>query len=377
MGSTPEGATRVLVTGAKGFIGSNLVVALDRRGVEVTEIDVDSTPDRLRDGLRGAAAVFHLAGVNRPEREEDFTTGNEGSTRDVCDTLARLGRTPLLVLSSSTQAALDNPYGRSKRAAEEVAQEFARATGAPVRVFRLPGVFGKWCRPNYNSVVATFCHAIAHGEEITISDPAREVELVHVVDVVAAFVGLLDGRDPPVKDGLCVVEPVTRITLGRLAELVRSFRAGRENAEAPPVDCRFTRLLYSTYLSYLPVDRLAYDLAQRTDPRGELAELLRSPAFGQIFVSRTRPGITRGHHYHDAKVEKFVVVEGEAVVRFRSILGHQVVEYPVTGRDFRVVDIPPGYTHSISNLGDGDLVVLFWASEPFDPEHPDTYFCEV
>ena len=282
-------------------------------------------------------------------------------------------RTPLLVLSSSTQAALDNPYGLSKRQAEDAVFDFGRETGASVFVFRLPGVFGKWCRPNYNSVVATFCHNIARDLPIAISDPAREIELVYIDDVVRAFIGIMDGR-LPVSDGkYCLAEPTYRISLGALAETIQGFRDSRVSLALPDMSDPFIRALYATYVSYLPADSFAYALTQRTDPRGELAELLKSPHIGQIFVSRTRPGITRGNHYHDTKVEKFVVLEGDAVIRFRHILGGDVIEYPVSGREFRVVDIPPGYTHSIENVGQNDLIVLFWADEIFDPDIPDTF----
>jgi UDP-2-acetamido-2,6-beta-L-arabino-hexul-4-ose reductase len=276
-------------------------------------------------------------------------------------------------LCSSTQAALDNPYGLSKRQAEEAVFDFGRETGASVFVFRLPGVFGKWCRPNYNSVVATFCHNIACDLPIAISDPAREIELVYIDDVVRAFIGIMDGR-LPVSDGqYCLVEPTYRMSLGALAETIQGFRDSRVSLALPDMSDPFTRALYATYVSYLPADSFAYALTQRSDPRGELAELLKSPYIGQIFVSRTRPGITRGHHYHDTKVKKFVVLEGDAVIRFRHILGGDVIEYPISGHEFRVVDIPPGYTHAIENAGQNDLIVLFWADEIFDSDIPDTY----
>lgn len=372
------GPRRLLVTGARGFIGRNLVTALGRRaGLEVAEIGVDTSDAERREALIRAEAVFHLAGVNRPERVEEFDPGNAELTRSLCTLLRQADRRPLVVLSSSTQAALDNPYGRSKRAAEEVVLAFGRETGAPVRVFRLPGVFGKWCRPNYNSVVATFCHNIARGIPVEISDPQRVVELVHVDDVVRAFVGLVDGAEAPGEGDFSTVRPMYRLALGELARTLHSFRDSRKTLEVPDLADDLTRLLHSTYVSYLPEDGFAYALDQRRDARGELAELLRSTHFGQIFVSRTRPGITRGNHYHDAKVEKFIVVEGEAVIRFRSLLGADVIEYPVSGRDFRIVDIPPGYTHNITNVGSGDIVVLFWASERLDPGRPDTHAKEV
>ena len=365
---------KILVTGAKGFIGKNLIVALKRRtDVDVIEYDLDSPAGLLEEGLAKADVIYHLAGVNRPERVEEFTEGNFDLTRQVCNTLRRLGRTSLLVLTSSTQATLNNPYGFSKRQAEEVVFNLGREAVASVFVFRLHGVFGKWCRPNYNSVVATFCHNIARDLPIVISDPAREIELVYIDDVVRAFIGVMDGR-LPVSDGkYCLVEPTYRITLGSLMETIQGFRDSRVSLALPDMSDPFTRALYATYISYLPADSFAYALTQRTDSRGELAELLKSPHIGQIFVSRTRPGITRGHHYHDTKVEKFVVLEGDAVIRFRHILGGDVIEYPVSSREFRIVDIPPGYTHSIENVGRKDLIVLFWSDEVLDQSLPDTY----
>lgn len=369
---------RVLVTGARGFIGKNLVVALKRRGdLEVIEFDIDSPPELLDEGLSVADVVYHLAGVNRPERVEEFTEGNYDLTSRICDTLKSVGRKPVFILSSSIQAALENPYGISKRQAEEAVFAFGRETGAPVFVYRLHGVFGKWCRPSYNSVVATFCHHIACGMPIEISDPSREVELVYIDDVVRAFTGIADGR-APVSDGqYCAAQPTHKVTLGALADTIRSFRESRANLSVPDMSDPFVHALYATYISYLPADDFAYSLSQKSDPRGELAELLKSPHIGQIFVSRTRPGITRGHHYHDTKVEKFVVLEGEAIIRFRSILGGDVIEYPVSGREFRVVDIPPGYTHSIENVGKADMIVLFWADEIFDPDKPDSYYEKI
>jgi len=363
----------VLVTGAKGFIGRNLVVSLRRMAdILVWEYDLDSPATSLEESLVGADAVFHLAGVNRPESVDEYETGNAELTRRVCHILRSHRRKPTLVLSSSNQAALDNPYGISKCHAEKTVLEFGRDMGAAVYAFRLPGVFGKWCRPNYNSVVATFCHQIARDLQIFVSDPSRELELVYVDDVVRCFAGILLGQIPELQDEFYRVRPTYRITLGALADTLRGFREGRNHLLLPDMESRLIRFLYATYLSYLPTDSFSYFLKQHRDPRGELAELLKSPHVGQIFVSRTRPGITRGHHYHDTKVEKFVVIEGDAVIRFLSVSGGDIIEYPVSGREFRVVDIPPGYSHSIENVGKTDLIVLFWANEVFDPEHPDT-----
>ncbi|MDA8117006.1 MAG: NAD-dependent epimerase/dehydratase family protein [Actinomycetota bacterium] len=372
---------KALVTGVHGFIGKNLVVALKRRGVEVAEIDVDSTPGQLVAGARGASVVYHLAGVNRPEHDAEFGAGNIGSLEAVFSALERVfagdraAVRPLIVLSSSCQAIEDNPYGRSKLAAEQALEMYSGRTGTPAVIYRLPGVFGKWCRPNYNSVVATFCHNIARNLPITISNPDCVVELVYVDDVVAAFMTHLENRPRGVTRS--EARPTFRANLGELAGRIRAVHAMRQTLEVADTSDPFTRRLLGTFTSYLPPADLAYALEQCTDPRGSLAELLKSPHFGQMFVSRTHPGVTRGNHYHDLKVEKFCVLEGEAVIRFRPILGSDVTEHRVSGRDFKVVDIPPGMTHSIENVGTTEMIVLFWASEILDREHPDTYPSEV
>jgi len=368
---------KTVVTGARGFLGRNLVIALRRAQAEVAEIDVDTPPQAWAEAVRAAAAVFHLAGVNRPQHDEEFAAGNVGSLHTLLAALDEQAAAtrPIVVLSSSTQAAQDNAYGRSKLAAEQALEAYAARTGTPAAIYRLPGVFGKWCRPNYNSVVATFCHNIARDLPITISDPAHAVELVHGDDVVAQFMTHLAAPAPGVVRG--EVRPIFRTTVGELAERIRGFRAIRDTLLVPDLDDPFTHRLLGTYTSYLPPERLAYDLQQRTDPRGTLAELLRSPHFGQIFVSRTHPGITRGNHVHDLKVEKFCVLEGDAVIRFRPIDGDAIAEHRVSGTDFRVVDIPPGMTHSIENVGSTEMIVLFWASEILDQQRPDTHFLEV
>jgi len=368
----------VLVTGSQGFIGRNLVATLSALpDTEVLTFDVEDTPESLPDLLGQAEFVFHLAGINRPQDPSEFKQGNVGLTQQLVDLLRAQGRQVPLLISSSTQAALDNPYGASKRQAEEVVRAYGRETGALVYVFRLPNVFGKWSRPNYNTVVATFCHNIAHGLPLEIHDPTRELSLVHVDDVVAEFLAAFRGTPHRGADGEPAVPRVSSTTLGELAERIRRFPQTRLTREVPEVGDAFSRQLYSMYLSYLPQDAFAYSLDTRRDPRGWLAEVLRSPAMGQIFVSVTRPGIARGNHWHHTKTEKFLVVSGEAVIRFRQIDGTEVIEYPVSGLEPRVVDIPPGYTHNITNTGSTDLVTLFWASEPFDPARPDTYALQV
>jgi len=377
--------TTVLVTGALGFVGRNLGVFLrQQENVRLLEIDVDSPPEALDKGLSESDVIFHLAGVNRPKKPEEYANGNTGFTKEICDRLKILGRAPISVFSSSIQAELDNPYGVSKRQAEEVLLRFAEETGAKVVIFRMKNVFGKWCRPNYNSVVATFCHNIAHNLPISISDPAKEIDLVYVDDVCAAMMDAAGlGQSPSthrigsLNSIYTEIAPSFKITLNELADMLRSFRDARGSLRVPAFDNPLVRRLYATYLSYLKGTDFVYDLDVKTDNRGSLAEFLKSPSFGQIFISRTKPGITRGNHYHHTKTEKFLVVQGEAIIRFRHILGSEIVEHQVRGDEFRVVDIPPGYSHSIENIGEIELVTLFWASEIFDPENPDTYFCEV
>lgn len=326
--------------------------------------------------LGSADAVFHLAGVNRPLDPAEFETGNRGSTEELVEAISASGNTPFVALSSSTQAELENPYGRSKLGAEH-ALEALGPLGCSVAIFRLTNVFGRWSRPNYNSVVSTFCHNIAHGLDIEIHDPTREVSLIHVDDVVSAFLRAYEELSGTPGVHRPDSGPTRSLSLGDLAELIKSFRASRQTLFVPNFGDEFVKKLYGTYLSYLPTDGFGYSLDIKEDNRGILAEVLRFPNGGQIFISRTKPGITRGNHYHDTKTEKFIVVEGEGVIRFRHVECDDVIEYRVSGDRPSVVDIPVGYTHSIENVGDREMVTLFWACEPFDPERPDTYFVEV
>jgi UDP-2-acetamido-2,6-beta-L-arabino-hexul-4-ose reductase len=367
---------KVLVTGANGFVGRNLCVELARRqDIELVRFDVDDSNTALHKALGAADVIFHLAGVNRPKDLDEFRKGNAELTEILCRALAALGRTPKIVLSSSIQAEQQNPYGVSKRAAEESLRVYAEQTGAAAVVHRLKNLFGKWCRPNYNSVTATFCHNVANDLPIQISDRANRVDLTYIDDVVEAFLGEL--ADPRGGFRFADALPSHIVTLGELADLIQSFKKSRSSLLLPDFSKPLVRALYATYLSYLPTDDFSYGLDIKTDPRGSLAEFIKQPAFGQVFVSRTKPGITRGNHFHHTKVEKFLVVEGQAVIRFRSIQADHVLEYRVRGEEFRVLDIPPGYTHSIENVGDSDMVTLFWSSEVFDPARPDTAFLPV
>jgi UDP-2-acetamido-2,6-beta-L-arabino-hexul-4-ose reductase len=371
---------KALVTGSKGFVGRNLCSVLrTMEHVRVLEFDFDNTSAELEAMLDEAEVIFHLAGVNRPKNAEEFKSGNAGLTQDICTILKRMERAPKIILASSIQAELDNPYGSSKLLAEEVLHDFAETAGARIVVYRFKNLFGKWCRPNYNSVTATFCHNIAHGLPVTISDPVRLIELTYIDDVVSALVGEISSEEGVQKSGFAFGADLTAypITLGELAELITSFRESRQTLVLPSFNSPLVRALYATYLSYLEGDDFAYPLQIRTDERGSLAEIMKSKTFGQIFVSRTKPGITRGNHYHHTKTEKFMVLEGDAVICFRQINGPEVIEHRVSGKDFCVVDIPPGYTHHIANVGEGELLTLFWASEIFNPEKPDTIFLKV
>lgn len=367
----------VLVTGAAGFVGKNLVTAL-RRLDDVAVFTYAKGDDRsvLESALLKADVIYHLAGVNRPEKEEEFALGNSGFTGEIVQSLFKHGRTPKIILPSSSQAALDNPYGRSKKAAEDVLLDYNRATDAPVAIYQLPGVFGKWSRPNYNTVVATFCHNIARGLDIHISNPDHEIELVYIDDVLAEFMRHLGEYGDAARQRYTVARTF-RVTLGDLAKRIRQLHAIRETLVIPDLADDFMKCLHATYLSFLPEDDFAYPVKMFTDNRGWLFELIKSKHFGQIFVSKTLPGITRGDHYHDTKLEKFCVIQGQGIIRFRHIHSREILVYPVDGSAIKVVDIPPGYTHHIENLGESEMIVLFWANQVFNPANPDTFMAPV
>lgn len=367
---------KVLVTGSAGFIGRHLVLALRQRsGVEVIEFDQDTAESVLQAAAESVEVVFHLAGINRPKHESEFQEGNVGLTGKICQMLQAANNRVTLVMTSSIQAVQDNPYGRSKLLAEKELERWAEAGGGKAVIFRLQNIFGKWSRPNYNSVVATFCYNIAHDLPIQISDVNRDLELVYIDDVIEALVGCLEGEGE-VGTSYSEVKRTHKVKLGEIAQKLHDFRASRNTLVTEYPDL-FSKLLHATYLSYLDKQDLAYGLAKREDNRGSLAEFIKSRQFGQIFVSRTKLGITRGNHFHHSKVEKFLVLEGEAIIRLRSLRDGEVVEFRVKGDAYRVVDIPPGYAHSIENVGNGELVTLFWSSDIFNPSLPDTIPCQV
>ena len=368
---------KILITGAKGFVGRNLVVELRNQGFQdLLEYDVDTNPALLDGYAASCEFVFHLAGVNRPKEQEEFMTGNFGFTSQLLDALKKHDNKAPVLITSSTQAAFDNPYGQSKKAGEDLIFQYGKDHGIKVFVFRLPNVFGKWCRPNYNSAVATFCHNIAHGLPIQVNDPNVVMNLVYVDDVVASFIDKLKNGKPD-SAIYSEVTPVHTIKLGEIVELINSFKTSRETLQVPDMGDAFTKKLYSTYLSYLPEDQFSYLLKMHVDNRGSFTEFLKSPERGQVSINISKPGITKGNHWHHTKNEKFLVVSGSGVIRFRKIDSEEIIEYYVSGEKLEVVDIPVGYTHNIENLGETDMVTVMWVNEIFDKEKPDTFSLNV
>lgn len=377
----------ILITGAKGFVGKNLVAQLKNiqegkvkntnfPSLTLYEYDVDTDPALLDGYCADCDFVFHLAGVNRPKDPSEYMEGNFGFTSTLLETLKKHNNSCPVMLASSTQAVLDNDYGRSKKAGEDLLFQYGEETGAKVLIYRFPNVFGKWCRPNYNSAVATFCHHIAHGLPISVNDPSVHMTLVYIDDVVGELLDALENKEHSDGD-FCKVPVEYKITLGEIVDLIYSFPASREERSIPDMSDGFTKKLYATYLSYLPEDQFSYPLKMNIDNRGSFTEIIRTKDRGQFSVNISKPGITKGNHWHHTKNEKFVVVSGRGVIRFRQPDSDQIIEYFVSGDKIEVVDIPTGYTHNIENLGDTDMVTFMWCNECFDPERPDTYFLEV
>ena len=368
---------KILITGAKGFVGRNLIAELRNQGFsDLLEFDLDTEPSILDDYAHDCQFVFHLAGVNRPKEQAEFMEGNFGFTSLLLEALQKHQNKAPVLITSSVQAAFDNPYGQSKKAGEDLIFKYGKENSVEVFVYRLPNVFGKWCRPNYNSAVATFCHNIANDLPIQINDPNVLMKLVYVDDVVASFIDKL-------KNGLTLkcdfeqILPEHEIKLGDIAGLLHSFKESRENLHLPDLNDSFTKKLYSTYLSYLPTDQFSYPLKMNIDNRGSFTEFLKTNDRGQVSVNISKPHITKGNHWHHTKNEKFLVVSGKGVIRFRRIDSEEIIEYFVSGEKLEVVDIPVGYTHNIENVGESDMVTIMWVNEIFDKEKPDTYFLEV
>ena len=393
----------ILVTGAKGFAGRNLVETLktiqDGRNKtrtlkigQIFEYDLDTDPSRLSAYCEKADFVFHLAGVNRPKDQSEFMKGNFGFSSILLDTLKKAGNACPVILSSSIQATMQgrfagSEYGRSKLAGENLFFDYHAETGAPVLVYRFPNLFGKWCRPNYNSAVATFCHNIANDLPITVNDPNTELELVYIDDLVEEMLDALEGKEHrcdfngvevlPASDGkYCYVPAAHRVTLGEIVSLLQQFHDEPNTLLMPSIPNRsFAKKLYSMYLSYLPKEKVAYDLQMKNDDRGSFTELIKTLDNGQISVNISKPGITKGQHWHNSKWELFIVVSGHALIQERRIGTDEIMEFEVCGDRIQAVHMLPGYTHNIINLSDTDnLVTLMWANEQFDPSHPDTFY---
>jgi UDP-2-acetamido-2,6-beta-L-arabino-hexul-4-ose reductase len=363
---------RIAITGASGFIATNLRVRLREIGEsDVALISHDISDADFDAALTGAEIVYHLAGVNRPQNPVEFATGNTGFSERLCTALAHVSPRAHIVYTSSTQADADNDYGRSKRAAEDE----LLAHNATTAIFRLPNVFGKWARPNYNSAVATFCHNIARGLPITVNDPASPLTLVYIDDVVDAFLAQLDPATR--QTGFASVRPVYATTVGAVAEAITGFRDSRATLVSPPVGTGLTRALYSTYVAALsPVD-FAYDVPMHSDPRGTFVEMLKTPDCGQFSFFTAHPGITRGEHYHHSKTEKFLVIQGRANFGFRHIETGEVHHITTSGDKAQIVETVPGWTHNITNIGDDLMIVMLWANEIFDRDRPDTISMKV
>jgi UDP-2-acetamido-2,6-beta-L-arabino-hexul-4-ose reductase len=367
---------RIVITGADGFIGANLRVRLRELGKsDIVGITRNSRGEDLVAALAGADFVFHLAGVNRPKTEAEFASGNLGFTEQLCEALAASGRNIPVAFSSSIQATLENAYGRSKRAAEEALLRYSSQTGSPVYFFRLPNVFGKWARPNYNSAVATFCYNVAYGIPITVNDPAAKLRLIYIDDVIDGFLRCLENLG----HGAGQVEsgPIYDTTVGVVADIMRRFSECRTTLLSPPAGVGLIRALYATYVSYLPTDAFAYQVPQYSDPRGTFAEVLKTPDCGQFSYFTAHPGVTRGEHYHHTKTEKFIVIRGQARFGFRQIETGQRYDIVVNGGEGTVVETIPGWAHDITNVGFDELIVMLWANEVFDRARPDTISMKV
>jgi len=363
---------KVLVTGANGFVGRNLLVHLsERKDIEIVPFTREDALASLPDKVKEVDFVFHLAGTNRPKDPSEFKVGNADLTQKLCQAIQASGRQIPVVYTSSSQAELDNAYGESKRSAEQALADLQVQHGAAVHLFRLPNVFGKWARPNYNSAVATFCNNIVHGLDITINDPTASINLVYIDDVVQAFVDVMDG----IRSGTpyVQVEPQYSITVGELADLLRTFRDSRQTMVTEAVGTGLVRALYSTYLSYMPADNFTYSVPKHGDPRGVFVEMLKTKDSGQFSYFTAHPGITRGGHYHHTKTEKFLVIKGKACFRFRHVVSGAFHELFTNGEKPEIVETVPGWTHDITNVGDDEMIVMLWANEIFDREHPDTY----
>jgi UDP-2-acetamido-2,6-beta-L-arabino-hexul-4-ose reductase len=367
---------RIVVTGANGFIGKNLCLRLQElKTIQVLPITRESSLADLQNAVADCDFVFHLAGINRPQNIEEFHTGNTVSTQLLCEALTLTEKPIQIAYTSSTQAANDNPYGKSKVDAENVILEYARSNNAKAFVYRLPNVFGKWCKPNYNSAVATFCHNTTRDLPITINDPKSPLRLVYIDDVVDSFLSLL--TDTNISPGFVEISPVYETTVGEVVTQIESFKHSRDTLITDKVGTGFVRALYSTYVSYLPTAAFSYKVPKYGDPRGVFVEMLKTPDAGQFSFFTAHPGITRGEHYHHTKTEKFLVIKGQAHFGFRNVITNEMYEVTTSGEEPEIVETVPGWTHNITNVGSEEMIVMLWANEIFDRAKPDTIAQQV
>lgn len=368
---------KILITGAKGFVGKNLVAELNNQGhTDLLLCDRNTTELELAEFAKKAEFVYHLAGVNRPQTEAEFAEGNKGFTEKLIELLSENQTPPPVLFASSTQAELSNAYGISKKEAESLVISYGQEETVNVMIYRFPNLFGKWCKPNYNSVVATFCHNISREIPIQVNNNNAELTLAYIDDVVRELISCL-GNSKTEHTIYYEVTPTYKILLGDLVNVLTSFKESRDILSIPDLDNSLVKKLYSTYLSYLPEDQFSYELTMHKDYRGSFTEFIRTEDRGQVSVNISKPGIVKGDHWHHTKNEKFLVVSGRGVIRFRKVDSEKVIEYFVSSDKLEVVDIPVGYTHNIENLGENDMVTIMWVNEPFSPENPDTYYVEV
>ncbi|MDA3884464.1 MAG: NAD-dependent epimerase/dehydratase family protein [Candidatus Delongbacteria bacterium] len=368
----------ILITGAKGFIGKNLTASFKEfKDKNLFLNDIEDSLDTLKEYVQSADIIFHLAGINRPKEESEFTTGNLGSLEQVINFCECNDKKIPIVLTSSIQADYDNPYGVSKKQAEEALISYGMRNNVKVYIYRLKNVFGKWCRPNYNSGISTFTYNIANDLPITVSSKDNVVNLVYIDDIIDEFINLLDRQNVDIEKYYHEIAISYSKTLGEIVDTLNKIKDSRNDLTLPDMKDGFEKKLYSTFLSYLPKDKFSYDLKMNVDNRGSFTEFIRTENKGQVSVNISKAGITKGNHWHHTKTEKFLVVSGKGAIRFRDINSEEIIEYLVSGEKLEVVDIPPGYTHNISNLGDKDMVTVMWANEAFDPEKPDTFYLEV
>ncbi len=366
---------KLLITGSNGFVGKNLISILRQdENNQIMAYDVDSSEDDLKKYCKECEFVIHLAGVNRPSDAKEFYVGNSDLTSKICQLLQKYNNKSPIILSSSIQAAEDNDYGKSKKLAEDTVLQHGLKNKSKSYIFRFKNLYGKWSRPNYNSVVATWCYNISHGLDVMVDDPNKELEICYIDDVVQAIIRMLDGNK---RSGFYDVDQTDRVSLGDLKKIISSFKSSRSDNVCPDQQSGLAKNLYATYLSYLDETDFSYPLKQNIDERGSFTEFLRTPGCGQVSVNVSKPGIVKGQHWHSTKNEKFLVVHGKGVIRFRNIFSDEVIKYPVSSDKMEVVDIPTGYAHNIENIGDDDMVTVMWSNELYDPDKPDTYKEEV